>query len=360
MNLIPKRRMGDIPTLRDNTIQNVIGKVKGLTVEWANIKNVVVQTADIEDLAVTTAKINSLAVTTAKIDTLAVTDAKIETLTVAKLTTGNFTAIGTITTGKLVTGAAGTNRIEMDASYVAGYNSSNVLQFYLSAADGKAYAGAGAVILDAGGVAIYGQLLKFYKDSTYVGIVGGQSTTAMWMGAAASGIDLSLLSGNVIYAGRSILPGDVSYDLGDATNYWDDVNYTDLIDRASAKPIFDSYSDVIKGIKTKKRKITIKEAEIEGMGKKTIERIKKYGGEIEEFNLDTFPEDMLHIPTQEDYNKAEKRYKELLEYDGEGKETLLPIRKLTPKIGKSLNDQVYVLLRSQQEIIERIEALEMA
>ncbi len=349
MNLIPKRRLGDIPTLRDNTIQDVISKVKGLNLEWANIKNAVIKTADIQDLAVTTAKIN----------TLAVTDAKIDTLTVAKLTTGAFTATGTITTGKLVTGVAGTNRIEIDASYVAGYNSSNVLQFYLSAADGKAYAGAGAVILDVGGIAIYGQLLKFYKDATYVGVAGGQSTTAMWMGAAATGIDLSLLSGNVIYAGRSILPGDVSYDLGNATYYWDDVNYTDLIDRASAKPIFDSYTDVIKGIKTKKRKITVKEAEDEGMGKKTIERIKKYSGKIEEFDLDTFPEDMLNIPTQEDYDKAEKRYKELLEYDGEGKETLLPIRKLTPKIGKSLDDQVYVLLRSQQEIIKRIETLEL-
>ncbi len=303
---------------------------------------------------------SDISIQSARINDLIVNNAKIVTCSITKLTAGDLKVVGTIVSGgKFVTGPVDTTRIEISVDEIVGYNASNVKQFYLQASDGKAYAGGGAIILDSTALSIYGQLLKFYSGTTYVGVAGAYSTTAMWMGAAASGIDLSLLSGNLIYAGRSILPTSTSYDLGDATNYWDDVNYTDLIDRASAKPIFDSYSDVIKGIKTKRRKVTIKQAEAEGMGKKTIKRIKKYDGKIEEFDLDTFPEDLLDIPTQEDYDKAEQRYQQRLkEIKGEGGETLLPIIKLTPRIGKSLNDQVYVILRSQQEILDRLDKLE--
>ena len=325
----------------------------------AQVKDAIIINAKIGLLAVDTAQIADAAVENAKIANATILDAKISTCSIGKLTAGNLTVLGTITgSGGFQTAAAGNNRIVINTSYVAGYNSANALQFYLQASDGKAYAGAGSIVLDSGGIVVYGQLLKFYSGATYVGVAGAYSTTAMWMGAVAG--DLSLLSNGVIYAGRSIYPSATTYDLGDATYYWDDVNYTDLIDRASAKPVFNSYTDVIRGIKTKKRKVTIEEAEDEGMGKRTIERIKRYGEEIEEFDLNSFPEEMLIRPTQEDYDKAEERYKEFSEYRGEGWETLLPVKKLTPKIGKSLSDLVYTLLRSHQELLERVDSLEAA
>jgi len=46
------------------------------------------------------------------------------------------------------------NRVEIDADEIAGYSSAGVKQFYLQSSDGKAVAGAGAVILDADGLAI--------------------------------------------------------------------------------------------------------------------------------------------------------------------------------------------------------------
>jgi hypothetical protein len=46
------------------------------------------------------------------------------------------------------------NRIEIDADEIAGYNSAGTKQFYLQASTGKAYAGGGAVTLDAGGITI--------------------------------------------------------------------------------------------------------------------------------------------------------------------------------------------------------------
>ena len=224
--------------------------------------------------------------------------------------------------------------------------------------NGSISAGGGAIILDSTALSVYGQLLKFYSGVTYVGVAGAFSTTAMYMGAAAAGISLSLLSGGSIYAGRSILAASTTYDIGDATYYFDDINYKDLIDRGCARPVFPSYSDVIRGIRTTKRIVTLQEAEAEGMGKTTIERIKKHGEEIEELDLNSFPEEMLRIPTQEDYDKAERRYQEVLKYTGEGKETLLPAKRLTPKVGRSLEDMVYVILRSHQEALDRLDRLE--
>ncbi len=86
------------------------------------------------------------------------------TISVTALTAGNLTVAGTITTGSIQTGAAGSNRIVIDKDYITGYNAANVKQFYLSAADGKAYCAAGKVILDSAGVYIEGTsdtLLKF-------------------------------------------------------------------------------------------------------------------------------------------------------------------------------------------------------
>lgn len=46
------------------------------------------------------------------------------------------------------------NRIEITPEEVAGYDSAGTKQFYLQASDGKAVAGAGAVVLDAGGITL--------------------------------------------------------------------------------------------------------------------------------------------------------------------------------------------------------------
>ena len=130
---------------------------------------------------------------TVKITDLAVTDAKINSLTVSKLTTGNLTATGTITTGSLVTGAAGTNRIEITSARIAGYNSSDALQFYLQASDGKAYAGAGAVILDSAGITIKGELINLQSVGGFSrGTLGGLDDLRL---VAPTGVGLGLIAG---------------------------------------------------------------------------------------------------------------------------------------------------------------------
>lgn len=75
------------------------------------------------------------------------------------------------------------NRIEIDADEIVGYSSAGVKQFYLSSADGVAYAGAGSVWLDASGVTLeagVGALnqVKWDSGGTIVGLIYGVDTGA--------------------------------------------------------------------------------------------------------------------------------------------------------------------------------------
>jgi hypothetical protein len=65
--------------------------------------------------------------------------------------TGTLTLSGS---GKLITAASPTARIELDTTYLAGYSDATTKQFYIQASDGKAYAGGGAVILDTNGIVV--------------------------------------------------------------------------------------------------------------------------------------------------------------------------------------------------------------
>lgn len=99
-------------------------------------------------------------------DSLVINSAFISDCSITKLTAGNLSVAGTITSGgKFITGSAGSARIEITNALIAGYNSSNVAQFYLQASDGLAYAGAGNVILDANGITVKGERLLIKSDA---------------------------------------------------------------------------------------------------------------------------------------------------------------------------------------------------
>jgi len=164
-------------------------RIADMAVTSAKIDDLAITNAKIANLTITDAKIANLAITTAKIDNLAITNAKINDCSIDKLTAGNLTVTGTITTGKFVTGASGTNRIEIDKDYISGYNSSNEKQFYLSASDGKAYCAAGKIVLDKSGIYIEGTsdtLLKFKSasDDTNYQFIASLDDGVLQIGAA--------------------------------------------------------------------------------------------------------------------------------------------------------------------------------
>ena len=209
-----------------------------VSVTYAQITDVVIATADIENLAVTNIKIgndfNAAKITAGDIATArlqvhaadginaggtTISGGKITTNTIVanKLVSSTFTSrvITLGAGGKFVTGAAGTNRIEITNTIVAGINNANVTQFEIRASDGKAYFGAGAGIIDTAGIKITGTTVKldFYANSfhNYIsanasGYLVFEPETAMVMGPIWNSL---------------IATRDQTVDLGSTTYHWD-------------------------------------------------------------------------------------------------------------------------------------------
>lgn len=385
-----------VTTAKINDLAVTNAKIGNLAVDTAQIANLAVttgkiallavDTAQIAALAVTAAKIDALAVTTAKIDNLAVTDAKINDCAIGKLTAGNLSVIGTLVSGgKFVTGVAGTNRIEITPTLIVGYDSSNVAQFYLQASDGKAYAGAGSVVLDSGGLKIYGSdVATFYYStfprgyiftpSSYFVFQGNncgfsiEADDASWIGTNSGDIELSP-------DGLDVFPASTDTDLGTATYYFDDVNYSDLIDRTPS-PHF--IKDAVSKIKALKTHTTTK-------NKKGYSPVQ-----IETFTRESMPIDLIVPVTQRDKDKAEKTFQNHLkrrqyqldrkkELEGKLKslkgtekvdaqrriatidkviEKNPQIEKLEPQGGVSMNATTGLLLSAIKELTDRVEGLE--
>ncbi len=121
-------------------------------------------------------------ITTARIADLAVTNAKIEDCSISKLTAGDISVTGTlISGGKFQTAVSPNPRIEISDTLIAGYSDATTKQFYLQASNGKAYAGAGAVIIDANGITCSGSAATNWvliTGTSGAGVVKWQDTVA--------------------------------------------------------------------------------------------------------------------------------------------------------------------------------------
>lgn len=249
MRLVPKRKLvSGLETTSTTIVQQVLqpteeylpasiftnfiknsaistGKLEDLAVTTAKINSLAVTTAKIDALAVTTAKIGLLAVTTAliddlavttgKINTLAVTNAKIFDLAVNKLTAGTMTA-NVVIANTFKTAASPNPRIEIDASYIAGYSDATTKQFYLSSTDGKGYFGAGNCWLDTGGITLKGEvpIINFLDvNSEPWGYIALATADDMYI---VGGSDL-ILHGTVIHDTFGHTP------LGSTIHYWSNI-----------------------------------------------------------------------------------------------------------------------------------------
>lgn len=93
------------------------------------------------------------------VNTLTFNEIAGNTITAAEMNIGTLSSLtanmGTLTAGTIQTDVAGNDRVVINiADGIRGIDAANVVQFQLDPSDGKAYAGAGAVILDEDGVTI--------------------------------------------------------------------------------------------------------------------------------------------------------------------------------------------------------------
>ncbi len=130
-------------------------------------------------------------------DTTIISGGKIITglLTASNIQTG-YLASNLVTIRSASSGA----RIQIDGTYIAGYNSDDALQFYLSASDGKAYCGAGSVVLDSSGITISdgagaGYLFFYYGENKKGSAFYAGSGTAGMFYRASDDVNLRLYTG---------------------------------------------------------------------------------------------------------------------------------------------------------------------
>ena len=355
------------------TVQDIIGQVRNLNLDGANIKNATITNATIADATITSAKIGNLEVKTANIDNLAVDnakianatilDAKISTCSIGKLTAGNLTVTGTITTGKFATGEAGTNRIEITSAKIAGINSANVDQFYIQASDGKGYFGAGGCVLDALGLtinnaAINTAALRFVNGAGVLSTIYQYSDGDLCIQADA----YLLLGGDAARINFNCGAAPVSagsYNLGTIGLYWNEFYYKVLSDQGCPAPMIPSALDVIKKMKTKKRKLTLEDVEKEDMGSRARDRVSRNeGGDFEEIDKDSYPEELLVKPKESDYEQARKDYEGNVAKAKERGKDWKGIKEYLPKVGICTNELVYTHTKAIQELIKRVEILE--
>lgn len=333
----------------------------------------------------------------------------------------------------------GINIYGVDNALTTRATKTGTIQCYVGA-DGKFYAGAGNVSIDSNGITVKGETLRFYYGTTSVGIIKAVAGLDLMIAGggviieSAGGEDMKIYSqgasGITICAGKvagapgtddldlqadddvKIEPDDGFYitaanidlsatvlrptaaaglDLGTSTYYFNAIHYKTLTDEGCPAPALLNPLDKLLAMKTRRRFITLKDVEREGMGKQARKMVEAVGGqgEFDEWDRETFPEEILIRPTEEDYMERDEIHKkninrkkrlgttlkhlretlsietrqarrqEIEEKISELEARLAkPLIKPKPKIGVNVTNEISLIVKAIQELAGQIKALE--
>jgi hypothetical protein len=118
---------------------------------------------------------------------------------------------------RIASSTAGT-RIEITSDMIAGYSDATTKEFYLQASDGKAYAGGGAVVLDAAGISAYNGSSRTFR------VTSGGTLYAGSLISAVATTSIAIFSSGTVYNTESVGAGDVllgDNSAGKANLLWD-------------------------------------------------------------------------------------------------------------------------------------------
>jgi len=252
----------------------------------------------------------------------------------------------------------GINIYGADMALTTRATKTGTIQCYVGA-DGLIYAGAGYVSLGAAGVLVDAS----GGSSGRYGLKYGATYTGRYITVTSTGALYFYNGSNSLWFGGAFdyqfYPDSAGYtDLGTSSLYFDRVYYKTLYDQGCPVPTFKNSIDIIKGIKTKKRQVTIEGAIKEGFGKTGIEKVKTKKGEIEEIDLTSLPDELLLKPTTKDFEDAERHYQESNRVTRENNGDLSKVEKREPKVGINITDLIWTLVKANQELTERLEKLE--
>ena len=236
--------------------------------------------------------------------------------------------------------------------------------------NGTISAGAGNVIIGDTYITLKGETLRFWGDN-YAGYIKEDSdsikvrATEYLVLSGQDGVEIETDgSGDIEMApaGGDVYPGDPGVDdFGTNTDYWDTIECVTLDDSHSPVRQVQSPLSALCKMNTKRKRLTLKKAK--GLGKRVLAEVSQNGGamDVDDKDIDTFPDEILDPPTAEDYDKAKKRYKRRQKRYKESLLTGKPCRK--PELGiphtrVKVFDEIWLMIRATQELNEKVDKLD--
>ena len=225
------------------------------------------------------------------------------------------------------------------------------------------------MVIDASGISVYGERFNIYGDDD--ALVGKlyESFDDLLLTTPRADANLVLRSedGDIELfpdGGHDILPGNTGEDdLGNNTDYFDTIECVTLDDSHSPVRQVASPLQALRGMSTKRKHLTLEDADRIGLGKHVKAEITKHGGEMDVYDkdIDTFPEEILDFATEEDYMKGHKVYdKKLARYKDElkrGKNPKKPIWR-EPHTRVKVFDEMWLMIRAIQELADKVEEID--
>lgn len=224
---------------------------------------------------------------------------------------------------------------------------SNIIAGNTLTVNGTISAGGGNVIIDSDYLTVKGAQLRL-QDSA------GGNTANLY---STAGGDLVMAPG-----GYDVVPLVEGTDLGTSDDYWDAIHYENLWQEGCPSAVFNQALNLIKKMTMRVRTMSLADAEQEGLGKRSKAQIVALGGdkhpvEVSEWDLGTFPREIVGFPTEEETRRSGLFHKDKLARYAKGELSKKPLKR---KVHGSINtnELIKLLLRGVQELTQRMEELE--
>jgi len=306
----------------------------------------------------------------------------------------------TLGVGGIFKSAASPNaRIEITKDEIVGYSDATTKQWWLDAATGIAYCGAGALVLDVAGATVLNAhyMVKnaggdIVMALGFGGFIGAEASLATnegedlhlktYKGDTDSAGDIEIKAGDgsdaakvTIAAGEDIYlnpdmssgtahgviyPVNSGYaSFGTSSQYYNNIYCCYLKDtcspmRQSANPL-----EALRKMNTKRIMLSLEDADKKAMGGQLRKRIIDAGGvlELDDTDKSTFPEEILEYPQQKDIDHYIPLYEKQMRDFRQGKRRVRPTE---PHMGPATDvfAEIWLIVRAIQELAGKVEELE--
>lgn len=180
-------------------------------------------------------------------------------------------------------------------------------------------------------------------------------------GGGYSGIDMAG-SGDIEIdpEGNDVLPGSSgTTDLGTESTYWDAIECVTLDDSHSPAPFIDNPLAALRAMRETTRTLTIDDVLNEHLGKRLKRMVEEAGGTltIRWKDKESFPEEILHRPRPEAFEKAKKFNAKKRKQFKERGHTPPHFRDVFPVTSTDVFAEIWMIIRANQQLADEVDLL---